>query len=213
MLTVRRLSKFTGQVWSLVRKGAPEHLTQVWSRRELSKCEGSPWDSYLLQATSLVLGEMQVNNLSGQTQYACSVSATSTYCDRAQRKVSWRIEGFQGPWENLKAHSRIPARMPSSGMTQIFKPSLVSLREFEPKSRFTLRDSKSPGASRMWLWISTLHPSQGQYSRGSMLRRSTPTSLHRNHICSFVHHLLVCLFVCFSWGRPSHASIFEPGFH
>ena len=100
----------------------------------------------------------------------------------------------------MKAHSRSPCGMPSSGMTQIFKPSLVSLRELEPKSWFTLRDSKSPAASRMWLWISTLHPSQGQYSRGSMLRRSTPTSFHRNHICSFVHHLLVFCFVLFSVG-------------
>ena len=42
--------------------GDSEHLTKFWSRRELSKSEGSPYDSYLLQATSLVLGEKQVNN-------------------------------------------------------------------------------------------------------------------------------------------------------
>ena len=42
--------------------GGPEHLTQVWSRRELWKSEGSPYDSYMLQETSLVLGEGQVNN-------------------------------------------------------------------------------------------------------------------------------------------------------
>ena len=40
----------------------PEHPTQVWSRRELSKSEGCPYDSYVLQATSLVPEEMQVNN-------------------------------------------------------------------------------------------------------------------------------------------------------
>ena len=43
-------------------EGDSEHLTKVWSRRELSKSEGSPYDSYVLQATSLVLGEKQVNN-------------------------------------------------------------------------------------------------------------------------------------------------------
>ena len=74
----------------------------------------------------------------------------------------------------MKAHSRSPSRMPSSRITQIFKASIVSLRELEPKSWFTLRDSKSPAASRMWLWMSTLHPSQGQYSRGSMLGDQLP---------------------------------------
>ena len=43
-------------------EGGSEHLTKVWSKRELSKYEGSPYDSYMLQTTSLVLGEKQVNN-------------------------------------------------------------------------------------------------------------------------------------------------------
>lgn len=51
--------------------------------------------------------------------------------------------------------------MPLSRMTQIFKASLVFLRELEPNSCFSLRDSKSPMESRIWLWSSTLHHFSG----------------------------------------------------
>ena len=99
--------------------------------------------------------------------------------------------------------------MPSSGMTQIFKASLVSLRELEPKAQFTLRDSESPAASRMRLWISTLRPSQGPYSRSSMLGDQIP--LASTGIIS--PHLFTILLLFFSWGHPSHASIFQHGFY
>ena len=100
------------------------------------------------------------------------------------------------------------------GMTQIFKASLVSLRELEPKSRFTLRDSESPAESRMWLWISTLHPSQGQYSRGSMLGDHLPLGINLlmcslSSCCCFFFFLLLLLF--FQFPPLSHQYISTGG--
>ena len=96
------------------------------------------------------------------------------------------------------------------GMTQIFKASLVSLRELEPKSRFTLRGSESPAASRMWLWISTVHPSQGQYSRGSMLGDHLPLGINLL-MCSLSSCCFFFLLLLFFSFPLCHTSIFQPG--
>ena len=119
----------------------------------------------LLQATSVVLGEGQVNS------YQARLSMPTLYLPPRHTVTGPNTKEHEdrrlpGTLRKLESSEQKPSRMPSSGMTQIFKASLVSLRMLEPKSWFSLRDSKSPAASRMWLWLSTLHPFSGEIFQG-----------------------------------------------
>ena len=126
----------------------------------------------------------------------CSASATSTYCDRAQHEGSWRTDGFQGPWENLKAHSRSPSRMPSWNDSDLQSfPSLL-------KGAWT----KVPvHPQRLWKPSSIqdvvvdLHRASfsGAILQGQHARRSPPTRDQSAHVFTILLLLLLLLLLLF----------------
>lgn len=173
MLTVHRLWKFTGQVWSLIRKGAPEHLTQVWSRRVV-KTWRSPWDSYLAPGNFTGPGETQVNNYLARLSMPALYLPPRHIATGPSERIVWKDCSIPGTLRKLKSFTaEALAGCLHQEWLRSFKASLVSLGELEPKAQFTLRDSESPAASRMRLWISTLRPS-GAILQGQYVRRSNP---------------------------------------
>ena len=142
----------------------------------------------LLQATSVVLGEGQVNS------YQARLSTPALYLPprhtvtgpNTKEREDRRLPGTR---RKLESSEQKHSRMPSSGMTQIFKASLVSsgcLNQSPGSASETLKAKQHPGCG---CGSPPCIPSQGKYSRGGMLR-STPTCFHRNHICLFFHYPL-----------------------